>query len=400
MRSSGIVCLALSLLLAMQPVVTGAAQAGKDAQYSVALPGYRYEFPRDHFDHPEYQTEWWYYTGNVTAADGHRFGFELTFFREGVNRDVAKTSAWNVRDLYLAHLALSDLDGGHFYHTERTNRAGPGIAGASAGDRRIWNGNWQVKWNGDEQTLKAVEPRFSLQFKLRSEKPPVIQGENGVSQKAGGAGHASHYISLTRLNTSGMIAVDGKMLQVTGVAWMDHEFFTHQLEKEQNGWDWFSVQLADNTELMLFRIRRKDGSVDPFSAATFIDAHGLSTHLRSNEFSLQPSGETWTSPTTKATYPVHWKIAVPKFSLELELKTPLLSQELTSGAGTLTPSYWEGAVRYEGTRAGSKVDGVGYLEMTGYDRPFDMGANRRFKRLSNEKKGEPLIRDSPFDSPS
>jgi predicted secreted hydrolase len=367
--------LVLAVLLGTQPLVTFATEAATDATYSIALPGYRYEFPRDHFDHPDYQTEWWYYTGNVTAADGHRFGFEMTFFREGVNHDAAKTSPWDVRDLYLAHLALSDLDGGHFYHAERTNRAGPGIAGASAGERRIWNGNWQVLWNGDLQTLKAVDPRFELEFKLHSEKPPVIQGENGVSQKAAGAGHASHYISLTRLATSGSITMNGRTLQVTGLAWMDHEFFTHQLEKDQVGWDWFSVQLNDNTELMLFRIRRKDGSVDPFSAATFIDARGQSTHLRSSEFSLQPESNTWSSPATKATYPVRWKIAVPKLSLELELKTPLQTQELTSAAGTLTPSYWEGAVTYEGTRAGAKIGGVGYLEMTGYDRPFDMGAN-------------------------
>src|SRR6201995_3950559 len=97
-------------------------------EYQPALPGYRYEFPRDHFDHPDYQTEWWYYTGNVTTVDGHRFGFELTFFRQGVNRDAKKADAWDVRDWYLAHRALSDLAGGHFYPAERTNRAGPGIA--------------------------------------------------------------------------------------------------------------------------------------------------------------------------------------------------------------------------------------------------------------------------------
>jgi predicted secreted hydrolase len=156
---------------------------------------------------------------------------------------------------------------------------------------------------------------------------------------------------------------------------MDHEFFTHQLESGQIGWDWFSVQLDDNTELMLFRIRRRDGSVDPFSAATFVDANGRSTHLRSSEFSLLPTGETWTSPVTKAVYPVHWKITVPKFALELELKAQLPSQELTGGSGTLTPSYWEGAVIYEGTRADGKIEGAGYLEMTGYDRPFEMGSN-------------------------
>jgi predicted secreted hydrolase len=377
MRSSDIARFALALLLAMQPALAFAAQAARESQYSVALPGYRYEFPRDHFDHPKYQTEWWYYTGNVKSGDGRRFGFELTFFRQGVNRDAAKAGAWDVRDLYLAHLALSDLDGGHFYHTERTNRAGPGIAGVSSNDARIWNGNWQIQWNGDEQRLRAVDSRFELQLALRSEKPPVIQGEDGVSQKGADAGHASHYISLTHLATNGTIALNGKSFQVSGLAWMDHEFFTHQLESDQIGWDWFSVQLADDTELMLFRIRRKDGSVDPFSAATFVDARGQSTHLRSTDFSLQPSGATWTSAITKATYPVQWRIAVPKLGLDLDVKTPLASQELTGGSsnGTLTPSYWEGAVAYTGTRTGSKIQGVGYLEMTGYDRPFEMGSD-------------------------
>jgi len=377
MKSSGIARFALALLVAMQPGLNFARQAASESRYSVALPGYRYEFPRDHFDHPEYQTEWWYYTGNVKSADGRRFGFELTFFREGVNRDATKTDAWDVRHLYLAHLALSDLDGGHFYHAERTNRAGPGIAGVNGSDGRIWNGNWQIQWNEDTQTLRAVDSRFELQLSLRSEKPPVIQGENGVSQKAAGAGHASHYISLSHLVTSGTIALNGKSFQVSGLAWMDHEFFTHQLEREQIGWDWFSVQLADNTELMLFRIRRKDGSVDPFSAATFVDARGQSTHLRSADFTLQPAGATWTSPATKATYPVQWKIAVPKLELELDVNTALASQELTGGSsnGTLTPSYWEGAVTYDGARKGAKIRGVGYLEMTGYDRPFEMGSD-------------------------
>lgn len=373
MRSSAVAVM-LALLLASQPLAF-ATQATHESQYSVALPGYRYEFRRDHFDHPEYQTEWWYYTGNVKAADGRRFGFELTFFRQGVDRDKSKNGAWDVRDLYLAHLALSDLDGGRFYHTERTNRAGPGIAGVSSSDGRIWNGNWQIQWKGDEQSLRATDARFELQLALRSEKPPVIQGENGVSQKADGAGHASHYISLTHLATSGTIVLNGKSFQVSGLAWMDHEFFTHQLESDQIGWDWFSIQLDGNTEIMLFRIRRKDGSIDPFSSGTIIDQHGRATHLRPADFSLVPVGQTWASPVTKATYPVQWKISVPRFfGLELELRTPLPSQELTSGAGALTPSYWEGSVTYTGTMADTNAHGVGYLEMTGYDHPFELGS--------------------------
>jgi predicted secreted hydrolase len=338
------------------------------AQYRAALPGYRYKFPLDHFNHPDFQTEWWYYTGNVKSVDGHRFGFELTFFRLGVDRDVNATATWEVRDLYLAHLALSDLDGGKFLHAERSNRAGPGIAGVSDAERRVWNGNWQVDWRGDEQVLQAFDERVALQLTLRSAKAPVIHGENGVSQKAEGKGHASHYISLTRLNTEGEIELDGRKFQVSGTAWMDHEFFTHQLEAEQVGWDWVSIQLPDNTELMLFHIRRKDGAIDRYSSGTFVDARGNSTHLRKDEFTLEPAGTTWTSPVTGAAYPLRWRISVPKLDIALESTTSLPSQELASPGG-LVPAYWEGAVVFAGRKGGLPISSVGYLEMTGYDHP-------------------------------
>ena len=340
--------------------------------YQLALPGHHYAFPRDYFNHPAFQTEWWYYTGNLLSADGHRFGFELTFFRQGVNRDTAKNTTWDVHDLYLAHLALSDLSGGRFYHTERTNRSGPGIAGAEELSRRIWNGNWQIAWKDGDQQLQAIADNFELHFTLHSEKPPVIHGENGVSQKAAGPGRASHYISLTRLATSGTITLNGKAFAVTGLAWMDHEFFTHQLSADQAGWDWLSVQLDDRTELMLFHIRRSDGSIDSFSAGTYIDAQGQTTHLRREDFVLQPLADNWKSPVSNATYPIRWKIAVPKLSLELEAGTTLASQELT-GNSALAPTYWEGAVTFAGNRNARPVRGAGYLEMTGYDRPVTLG---------------------------
>ncbi len=319
------------------------------AQYRDALPGYRYEFPRDHFNHPDFQTEWWYYTGNVRSADGHRFGFELTFFRQGVDREVRKNTAWDLRDLYIAHLALSDLDGGKFFYAERANRAGPGIAGASETERRIWN---------------------ELHFTLRAAKPLVIHGENGVSQKAIGEGRASHYISLTRLITAGEIELGGRKFQVAGSSWMDHEFFTHQLEADQAGWDWMSVQLDDNTELMLFNIRRKGGSMDAFSSGTFVDARGNTLHLRKNDFTLEPAGENWTSPETGTIYPTRWKISIPKLGVQLESSTLLASQELT-GAAKLVPAYWEGAISLNGHKGAAPIHGAGYLEMTGYDRPVD-----------------------------
>src|SRR6266404_4555524 len=280
------------------------------AQYRAALPGYRYDFPRDHFNHPDFQTEWWYYTGNLTSTEGHRFGFELTFFRQAVDRDSKPTNAWDVRDLYVAHLALSDLDSRKFLHAERTNRAGPGIAGVSELDRRIWNGNWQVTWRGDDQVL-----------------------------------------------------------QVTGTAWMDHEFFTHQLDTDQVGWDWLSVQLQDNTELMLFHIRRNDGSIDGHSAGTFVDASGNTTHLRKDEFTLEPLGVSWTSPETHAVYPLRWRVSIPKLGLALESSTSLPAQELASPTGLL-PAYWEGAIVFDGLKGEAPIRGVGYLEMTGYDHPM------------------------------
>lgn len=370
-----------AFFLAASPVCPQEARTSA-AQFRTAQPGYHYEFPRDHFDHPEFQTEWWYYTGNLKSAVGHRYGFELTFFRQAIHRDsseeksIAKNpnsekSAWAVNGLYLAHLALSDLDGETFYHSERTNRAGPGLAGATETSQRVWNGNWQVHWNADSQELQAYDSRFALRLIFNSRKPPVIHGENGISQKSEGTGHASHYISLTRLETRGVIELDGKKNEVAGLSWMDHEFFTQQLAADQAGWDWLSLQLDDNTELMLYRFHRKDGSADRYSSGTYIDAAGKSFHLCSTDFVLQPQPETWASPETGATYPIHWKISIAKLGINLEATTSLAQQEITSKS-RWSPSYWEGAIKLYGQRGDRLLTGAGYLEMTGYQRPLRM----------------------------
>jgi predicted secreted hydrolase len=338
------------------------------AQYQKALPGYQYQFPRDHFNHPDYQTEWWYYTGNLRSTDGHRFGFELTFFRRGVSRGNTQSSDWDVRDIYLAHLALSDLDGRRFYHAERVNRAGPGLAGVSEPTAKVWNGNWQVQWTGNQQQLQAIVPNFAIRLAISSRKPPVIHGKEGVSQKSAGPGQASHYISFTRLLTTGTIELDARTFQVEGTAWMDHEFFTHQLVTNESGWDWVSLQLDDNTELMLYRFRHRDGSVDSFSAGTYIDAEGKPAYVGVADFSMQPEKETYASPDTHAVYPIAWRITVPSLRLDLQLTTPLRSQELVSGMGAGL-SYWEGAITVGGTRDNKPAKGVGYLELTGYAHP-------------------------------
>ena len=326
--------------------------------YRQALPGYRFEFPRDHFNHPDFRTEWWYYTGNLRTAGGRRYGFELVFFREGQRRGLpANASAWRVDDLYLAHLALTDIDGAHFLHFQRLNRAGPGLAGASFDDRCVWNGNWQVRWDkaSDAQTLLAQAAGVRLTLHLTPQTPPVINGENGVSQKAEGAGKASYYVSFP------LLAVEGSLngAAVTGTSWMDHEWFTHQLEDFQQGWDWFSIQLAGRTELMLFQLRRTDGSLDPYSSGTYIAPGGHATHMAHENFRLEPL-EFWTSPHTHARYPVAWRITVPSRGVDLVCRAAVRDQELVSEGGA-GPTYWEGAVTYSGS-----ASGVGYLEMTGY----------------------------------
>lgn len=326
--------------------------------YAIARPGYHYEFPRDHFSHPAFQTEWWYFTGNLWDQGGRRFGFELTFFRSATTENRTAANVWDPPDVWLAHLTLSDIEGGKFYHYERLNRAGPGLAGASLEQGRIWNGNWQARLD----RLQAVAETFEFDLALRSDKPPVIHGENGVSQKAAGEGHASHYVSFTRLETTGKLKYAGREFQVRGTTWMDHEFFTNVLGADQTGWDWFSVQLDSREELMVGRLRRKDGSIDRVFHGTYIDASGKARTLRSEEIQFTP-GETWQSPTTGARYPVAWRIEIPTLALDLRLTTPLQKQELT---GKAAGAYWEGAVDYQGTARGKAVKGVGYLEMTGY----------------------------------
>lgn len=218
---------------------------------------------------------------------------------------------------------------------------------------------------GGRQEPQAVAPEFALRVQMNSRKPPVIHGKYGVSQKPEGAGQASHRISFTRLLTSGTIELNGKSYAVEGTAWMDHEFFTEQVDATLRGWDWVSLQVDNNTELMLYHFRQKDGSAGPFSAGTHIDASGRTTFLSFADLAMQPVGETYSSPATHAAYPTMWHVSVPALRLDLQLSTPLKSQELVSGLG-VGLSYWEGAITISGTRDGRSASGVGYLEMTGY----------------------------------
>ncbi|MCC7241969.1 MAG: carotenoid 1,2-hydratase [Acidobacteria bacterium] len=352
------------------PVETAAARsAGTSVPASLsdwreATSGYRYAFPRDHANHPDYKIEWWYYTGNVDTAAGRRFGYQVTFFRVGVDPAPANPSAWAVRDLYMAHLAVSDPSGQRYRFDEKLTRAGPGLSGAAAGRYRVWNEDWTARLDDrGRHLIRAASRAAGVDLVLDEGKGPVINGVDGISQKGAEAGNASHYYSLTRMPTHGTLTIDGQRFEVTGESWMDHEFGTSFLEREQQGWDWLSLQLGDGGELMIYQLRRGDGSRDPRSSGTLVDAKGRATHLAAADFTLAPGGQTFTAP-SGATYPVGWRVTIPTQQLELRVTTPLANQELaTSGAGI---AYWEGLVDVSGTARDRPVTGRGYLEMTGY----------------------------------
>ncbi len=343
-----------------------------------AAPGYEFSFPRDHAAHPDNRIEWWYYTGTLETKSGRRFGYQLTFFRVGVVREPKNASRWALRDLYMAHFAISDIEQQSFHSFERINRAGIGWAGADVFDRnapgeeqhrlkstvRVWNEDWDARIEGGRHMLHAIDEDWSLDLKLTPSKSEVIHGENGISQKGPSAGNASHYYSLTRLESSGQIAVDGEAFEVAGLSWMDHEFGTSVLDDQQVGWDWFSIQLEDGRDLMLFEIRRQDGSIDQRSSGTLIEAGGHAIHLNYEDFSLAP-GQMWRSSKSGASYPTAWKIDLPRYGLRLNVTAAFEAQELRTPESTGV-TYWEGSVAIEGAAGDKKIRGRGYLEMTGY----------------------------------
>ncbi len=329
-----------------------------------ATPGYEYAFPRDHGPHEDYSLEWWYYTGNLQTEDGRAFGYQLTFFRTGVTRDRNNASRWAVRHLYLAHFAISDIKEGSFRFFERINRRGVGWAGATGEPHRVWNEDWELTVREGRHHLKAKEGKCGIDLALAPGKPVVIHGEDGISQKGAETGNASHYYSLTRLLTTGTLVIDGKRLKVTGASWMDHEFGTSFLEEGDVGWDWFSLQLKDGRELMLFQIRRAGGAISPWSSGTLIDREGRTRHLKLDDFQLTP-GTRWKSPVSGATYPVGWTVAIPDLRLRLRVEAAFPEQELRTVESTGV-SYWEGAVRATGVEGKKAIEGLGYLEMTGY----------------------------------
>jgi predicted secreted hydrolase len=353
-------------LIALGSLGAGAAPRFDAGGWQLATVARDWRFPRDHAAHPEFRTEWWYYTGHL-EADGRRFGYELTFFRVGIDRARASSpSAWAPHTVLFAHAALTDEQGGRFAFAERIARPALGMAGADTAQYHVWVDEWSVRLGPDARThaLVADAGEFALALELVAEKPPALHGERGLSRKAAGEGRASHYASLTRLETRGTVTLSGRRFAVRGSSWMDHEFGSGALAEDQVGWDWVSLQLDDGRDLMLYRMRRRDGTADPASSGTLVERDGRTRHLPRDAFELRATGA-WTSPHTGTAYPSGWTIRVPGEGLELEVEPTLRDQELRT-EGTAGLAYWEGSVRARGRSGRGAVAGRGYVELTGY----------------------------------
>ncbi len=387
----GFSCLAVVLLFGIYEVVTEKKmtpvnsgnnfitllQSHDISGFPQAFAPRSFSFPADHGPHPEYRIEWWYYTGNLETETGHHFGYQLTFFRVSLTpQPVNRASQWGTNQTYMAHFALTDVEAQCFYAFERTSRGALGLAGALAQPVSVWVDNWFAReldghisppmqsagltFSDEWLYLSAAEDEVGLDLLLQRGKPIVLQGDKGLSQKSAEPGNASYYYSLTRVPTRGTIRVAGKTFQVQGLSWLDHEWSTSQLGTEQVGWNWFALQLSDGSEVMFYQLRKRDGSLDPFSRGIRIHADGSTHPVPLQAIQIQILAD-WRSPISGTRYPARWHMGIPSERLELTIKPYLANQELN-----LTMRYWEGAVQVSGVSDGQPVSGDGYVELTGF----------------------------------
>lgn len=321
-------------------------------------------FPRDHGVHADYKNEWWYFTGNLRSETGREFGFQFTLFRHALAPTATDSaSAWSSRQIYLAHAALSDIENGEFLHSERFSRGALGLAGVQHTPFRAWLNDWQVSSlaaNGFENELTVKTETFALHLRLSNSQELVLQGNQGLSAKSATPGNASYYYSYVRLKAQGEVTLAGERVQVSGESWFDHEWSTSALEQEQAGWDWFSLQLSDQSELMLFQLRDKRDTAKNYLSGSVIAANGDVRQLGQGDFQIRATS-TWTSPSSGVRYPSRWEVLVPSLDARLTVRPKMPNQEMR-----LSFRYWEGAVDVNGAIAGTPVRGNGYVELSGY----------------------------------
>ncbi len=344
--------------------------------YAQAIEDRDFVFPADHGPHPGFRNEWWYITGNLDSENGRRFGFELTFFRFSLTppgtEPSEEVSAWRGNQVYIGHFAVTDGDARQFHVAQRYSRGSLGLAGAVAEPFRVWLDDWSIAGArpggrsqdeyafGQPWQLQASDGEIALNLMLVPQKPPVLNGVNGLSQKAAAAGNASYYYSITRLQTEGTLKIGDREFVVSGLSWLDREWGSSGLSRDQEGWDWYALQLSDGSDLMFYNLRRSDGSQDMHSAGTLTLADGSTVHLSTDDLIIEVL-DTWQSP-SGGRYPIAWKIEVPEANLSLTIDPLMDAQELVT-----TVRYWEGAVDVSGRRGATPITGRGYVELTGYE---------------------------------
>ncbi len=335
-----------------------------DPGYTHVFSSRPFEFPEDHGSHPEYRSEWWYFTGNLSADNDRQFGFELTFFRFALSpQQPERISAWGTNQAWMAHLSLTDEQADRFVAAERLSREALGLAGNELDPFALRLEDWSVASDGPEffpLELTAGADDGEISLTLTALKDPVSHGEDGFDRKGPEPGNASHYYSITRLQATGRIRVGQRESHVTGLAWMDREWGTSALGSDLAGWDWFSLQLSDGRDLMYYRLRTDQGRTSPFSGGSIVAADGRRTALGPGDVSLTIL-DYWQSAASGARYPVSWALTVPEEHLNIELRPLIPRQELD-----LTVRYWEGAVVATGIGESLGLGGRGYLELTGY----------------------------------
>ena len=364
--------LMLALLLSAceaQPPANGPAVRVDQAMGAQPDPGFArayqpraFEFPQDYAAHPDYATEWWYLTGNLQSESGRRFGYQVTLFRVGLRPgEPAPDSAWRANQIYMGHIAISDIDGGRHVSAERFARAAAGLAGATAAPFEVWLDDWSLRGGAGlfPLTVAAQNQDMALSLQLTAgNKPLVLQGDHGLSRKSATPGNASYYYSFTRLPTRGELRIGDQRYSVQGDSWMDREWSSSALDKDQAGWDWFALQLDDGRELMFYRLRNKQGGMHPFSRGSLVEKDGRVHSLLPGQVKLTPLHYWQAKDGTR--YPVGWRLQVPGYGLDLEVQALLDDQLMDHSV-----HYWEGAVAVSGSQ-----DGRGYLELSGYaDRP-------------------------------
>jgi predicted secreted hydrolase len=326
-----------------------------------------FEFPKDHGPHPSYKTEWWYFTGNLFSEEGDEFGYQFTIFRTALtSQKEERKSEWSSNQIYMGHFAVTDISNSEFYFDEKFSREGNQLAGAKISPINIWLEDWQIDQVGNEfyfnlpkLKISATSANHSIDLTLKAVKPKVLLGDNGLSQKGKQVGNASYYYSYTRLETEGSITIEGNSIPVKGSSWMDREWSTSALDKDQAGWDWFALQLNDNTEIMYYQMRKRDGTPDRFSKGVIVDADGQSKPIKREDVVLNVTNH-WTA-STENIYPSGWTLEIPNENISLSV-FPRIKNQLMD----VSVRYWEGAVEIEGMKNKKPILGKGYVELTGY----------------------------------